>query len=62
VIVIYSNISEKRLKVFQGTFDYLTEALNQPNLHEERVRTQGILREFYSQTYEAMAYSRSGDW
>jgi len=40
--------------------DYLTEALNQPKLHEERIRTQGILREFYSETYEAMAYSRSG--
>ena len=54
--------SEKRLQAFERTFDYVIEALNQPDLHEERIHTQDLLREFYSQMYAAMTYSRFGDW
>lgn len=54
--------SEKRLQAFQRTLDYVIEGLNQRDLHEERIRTQDLLREFYSEMYEAMAYSRFGDW
>jgi hypothetical protein len=43
--------SEKRLQVFQRTLDYVIKALNQPDLHKERIHTQDLLREFYSQMY-----------
>lgn len=61
VIMFAQQDSEKRLQAFQRTLDYVTQALNQPDLHKERIRTRDLLREFYSAMYEAMAYSRFGD-